>query len=107
MEDEEIRQEADMAALNARLAAAETENRLYRIAPGMGVSPAAVPYLAKLCPAAEADDDAVRDALEKVLEDLPGLRAAPAPAPKSGFRIGAGAAPARDDNDLLRAAFGL
>lgn len=107
MEDEEIRQEADMAALNARLAAAETENRLYRIAPGMGVSPSAVPYLAKLCPTAEADDDAIRDALEKVLEDLPGLRAAPAQAPRPGFRIGAGAAPAPNDNDLLRAAFGL
>ena len=105
MEEEEIQE--NLAALNARLAAAETENRLYRIAPGMGVSPKAVPYLARLCPSAGEDDDAVRDALEKVLEDLPGLRTAPDPAPRSGFRIGAGAIPARNDNDMLRAAFGL
>lgn len=93
--------------LNARLAAAETENRLYRMGPEMGVSPAAVPYLAKLCPAAEMEEDALREAIETILRDLPGLRTTQSNAEKTAFRIGAGAVPAQNDDALLRAAFGL
>lgn len=109
MEEENVLQETepDVGELSVRLAAAENENRLYRLAPGLGVSPAAVPYLARLCPDAGADDDAVRATVEKLLADLPGLREAPAPAPKAGFRIGAAPVPAESDDELLRAAFGI
>lgn len=108
MDEENVLQEPepDASELSARLTAAENENRLYRLAPGLGVSPAAVPYLARLCPDAGTDDDAVRAAVEKLLTDLPGLRA-PEPAPKAGFRIGAAAVPAKSDDELLRAAFGI
>ena len=62
--------EIDRETLEARLAAAEAENRLYRLAPEMGVSPAAVPYLARLCPVREADGEAqTRAALEKRLAE--------------------------------------
>lgn len=108
--DEEIlerEQTPDVDALQARLSAAEAENRLYRLAPGLGVSAAAVPYLARLCPVSEGDDDAVRAALEKVLQDLPGLRASPGTGSSGGFRVGAGAAPAQSDDELIRAAFGI
>lgn len=97
----------DAEELNARLAAAETENRLYRMGTEMGVSPAAVPYLAKLCPATGLEDDALREAVETILRDLPGLRTRQAGAEKTAFRIGAGAVPVRNDDELLRAAFGL
>lgn len=98
----------DPEELAARLAAAETENRLYRLAPGLGVSAAAVPYLARLCPAEPgADDEAIRRALEEVLAALPGLREKPASGP-GGIRLGAGLSPAGDDEtERLRAAFGI
>ena len=100
--------EIDRETLEARLAAAEAENRLYRLAPEMGVSPAAVPYLARLCPVREADGEAqTRAALEKLLADLPGLRQTPGP-PSGGFRVGAGVTGSRNlDEELLRTAFGI
>ena len=97
----------DIGALQSRLAAAETENRLYRLAPNLGVSPAAVPYLARLCALDEGGEEEIRSAVEKVLTDLPGLRASPAPGKTAGFRVGAGAKPAKNGDDLLRAAFGI
>ena len=103
MEEEILDMAPERAELEARLAAAEAENRLYRLAPGLGVSPAAVPYLARLCPDPGEDDESARAALEQVLRDLPGLRAAPA----GGFRVGAGAPPIQGDDDLIRAAFGI
>ncbi len=105
MEEEIMEQPPDTAALSARLAAAEAEIRLYRLAPSLGVSPGAVPYLARLCPDPGGDDDAVKASLEKLLADLPGLRET---SRRPGFRVGAGVPQRRDADDaLLRAAFGI
>ena len=111
MEEEILEQvpeeDTEGQGLRQRLAAAEAENRLYRMAPDLGVSYAAVPYLARLCPPGEMDDEGVRAALEKILNDLPGLRRQTGE-PRRGFRVGAGAAGAKNaDEELLRAAFGI
>lgn len=83
-----------IAEANKKWLDAETTLEAYRIAPSLGVDPTALPYVLKMADTSnvikesKVDTDALKDAINKVLTDLPQLKADPE-ANAKGFKIGA------------------
>lgn len=105
-------QAAQKAAQDAQIQAAAT-----MAAVSLGISTNTIPYVLKMADLSAAvgedgklNDDAIKNALNKVLEDIPALK--PQAAGASGFvQVGVGGNPSQGaasaDNDALKAAFGL
>lgn len=101
-------------ALKAQLLQGRIESAASRQAFELGLEAKSVPYLVKMADFAQAvgddgmiDEEKVKSAVEKVLEDIPGLK--PSAAKNTGFvKVGA---QSTDDvpsyDDRLRRAFGL
>ena len=83
-----------IAEANKKWLDAETTLEAYRIAPSLGVDPTALPYVLKMADTSKVvkdskvDTDALKDAINQVLTDLPQLKADPEVNNK-GFKIGA------------------
>lgn len=94
---------------------AQIESKATLAAVGLGLDAKSIPYILRLADFSQATgsegeikEDAVKAALEKVLEDVPALK--PAPADQTGFvQVGAsgGSKQATNSDDALKAAFGL
>lgn len=94
---------------------AQVESKATLTAVELGLDAKSIPYVLKLADFSQAvgteggiKEDAVKAALEKVLEDVPALK--PAPADQTGFvQVGAsgGSKQTTNSNDALKAAFGL
>lgn len=109
-----IRQEAERArqeALNARM-----EKEALLLGAELGVDLKTMPYVIKMADLKDAAEDGningekLKEALGKVLEDVPQLKAAPSKEGQSGgFRFGApgGGGAGKTTDDQLKAAFGL
>lgn len=109
-----IRQEAERArreALNARM-----EKEALLLGAELGVDLKTMPYVIKMADLKDAAEDGningekLKEALGKVLEDVPQLKAAPSKEGQSGgFRFGTpgGSGAGKATDDQLKAAFGL
>lgn len=101
-----------IAEANKKWLDAETTLEAYRIAPSLGVDPTALPYVLKMADTSNAikdgkvDTDALKDAINKVLTDLPQLKADPEVNNK-GFKIGADNEQKSASNDELAKIFGV
>lgn len=102
-----------IAEANKKWLDAETTLEAYRIAPSLGVDPTALPYVLKMADTSNAikdgkvDSDALKDAINKVLTDLPQLKADPEINNK-GFKIGADNEQKKSaSNDELAKIFGV
>lgn len=102
-----------IAEANKKWLDAETNLEAYRIAPSLGVDPTALPYVLKMADTSNVvkegkiDTDALKDAINKVLTDLPQLKADPE-ANTNGFRIGADNEQSKGtSNDELARIFGV
>lgn len=94
---------------------AQVESKATLAAVELGLDAKTIPYVLKLADFSQAvgtegeiKEDAVKAALEKVMEDVPALK--PAPADQNGFvQVGAsgGSKQTTNSNDALKAAFGL
>ena len=94
---------------------AQIESKATLAAVGLGLDAKSIPYILRLADFSQATgsegeikEDAVKAALEKVLEDVPALK--PAPADQTGFvQVGAsgGSKQTTNSDDALKAAFGL
>lgn len=94
---------------------AQVESKATLTAVEIGIDAKSIPYVLKLADFSQAvgaegeiKEDAVKAALEKVLEDVPALK--PDPAGKTGFvQVGAsgGSKQTTNSDDALKAAFGL
>ncbi len=94
---------------------AQIESKATLAAVGLGLDAKSIPYILRLADFSQAvgaegeiKEDAVKAALEKVLEDVPALK--PDPAGKTGFvQVGAsgGSKQTTNSDDALKAAFGL
>ncbi|MGM9649227.1 MAG: hypothetical protein ACI3XY_04580 [Butyricicoccaceae bacterium] len=93
---------------------AQVESAAMMEAVSLGVDPKVIPYLIRLADTSQAvgqdgkvDSEAVKNALNKVLEDVPALKAQPQQS--SGFHIGASNEGNQNqtNEDALKAAFGL
>ena len=119
--EEKARKTPDPAALQAQIAQAnaaalqaQMENRAMVLAGELGLDIKTVPYVMKLADLSGAvvdgkvSDDKLKEAIGKVLEDLPQLKAK-TEAAGGGFRVGAGTSSTGDgaDEDALYAAFGV
>lgn len=118
--EEKARKTPDPAALQAQIAQAnaaalnaQMENRAMVLAGELGLDIKTVPYVMKLADLSGAvvdgkvSDDKLKEAINKVLEDLPQLKAK-TDAAGGGFRVGAGTGSTGEgaDDDALWAAFG-
>ena len=118
--EEKARKTPDPAALQAQIAQAnaaalnaQMENRAMVLAGELGLDIKTVPYVMKLADLSGAvvdgkvSDDKLKEAIGKVLEDLPQLKAK-TEAAGGGFRVGAGTGSTGEgaDDDVLWAAFG-
>ena len=102
-----------IAEANKKWLDAETTLEAYRIAPSLGVDPTALPYVLKMADTSQVvkegkvDADALKDAINKVLTDLPQLKADPEINSK-GFKIGADNEQKKSaSNDELARIFGV
>lgn len=101
-----------IAEANKKWLDAETNLQAYRIAPELGVDPTALPYVLKMADTSKAikdgkvDTDALKDAINKVLTDLPQLKASPEDNVK-GFKIGADNEKTTAQNEELARIFGV
>lgn len=102
-----------IAEANKKWLDAETTLEAYRIAPSLGVDPTALPYVLKMADTSQVvkdgkvDADALKDAINKVLTDLPQLKADPEVNNK-GFKIGADNEQKKSaSNDELARIFGV
>lgn len=101
-----------IAEANKKWLDAETTLEAYRIAPSLGVDPTALPYVLKMADTSQVvkegkvDADALKDAINKVLTDLPQLKADPE-ANNKGFKIGADNEQKKSSNDELARIFGV
>lgn len=90
-----------IAEANKKWLQAEVNLEAYRIAPSLGVDPTTLPYVLKMADTSKAtaegkvDTDALKEAIEAVLNDVPQLKVNPEVNNK-GFKIGA-------DNDAPKA----
>lgn len=94
---------------------AQVESKATLTAVEIGIDAKSIPYVLKLADFSQAvgaegeiKEDAVKAALEKVLEDVPALK--PDPAGKTGFvqvGTGGGNKETTNNDDALKAAFGL
>ena len=100
--------QAQAAAQQAQIQAAATI-----AAVGLGIDAKTIPYVLKMADLSqgedgEINDEALKTALNKVLEDVPALK--PAPAGQAGFvQVGAsgGSSQQQTTDDALKKAFGL
>lgn len=108
--------ERQIGDLRAQVLAAKLENAVTVAAVQAGVDAKAIPYLAKMADLSEAsgedgsvDPEKVAAAIQKVLDDIPGLK--PTAAAQRGFQVGGnggkGDNPPKADDAALRRAFGL
>lgn len=112
----------DVNALQTQLAQAQAsaqkaaiENAATMVAIGLGLDAKTIPYVLKMADLSQVsaqdgkiNDEAMKNALNKVLEDIPALK--PSTQQQSGFvQIGAGAGQKQQQttDDALKAAFGL
>lgn len=104
--------DTQIAEANNRWLEAETTLQAYRIAPELGVDPTALPYVLKMADRSavikdgSVDTDALKEAINKVLTDLPQLKADPE-ANTKGFKIGADNEQKATSNDDLARIFGV
>lgn len=83
-----------IAEANKKWLQAEVNLEAYRLAPSLGVDPTTLPYVLKMADTSKAtaegkvDTDALKEAIEAVLKDVPQLKASPEINNK-GFKIGA------------------
>lgn len=111
----------DLSALQSKLSAAEAsaltatmENKALLMASELGVDMKTMPYVIKMADlsavAAEGtvDEEKLKEAINKVLEDVPQLKAK-MDEDAAGIKVGAdtGSSSGAASNDKLRAAFGL
>lgn len=101
-------------ALKAQILQGKIESAAARQALGLGLEAKSVSYLVKMADLQDAvndegeiDEEKVKSAIEKVLEDVPGLK--PSATQNTGFvKVGAqGGNPDPSHDDRLRRAFGL
>ena len=96
--------QAQAAAQQAQIQAAATI-----AAVGLGIDAKTIPYVLKMADLSQViNDEALKTALNKVLEDVPALK--PAPAGQAGFvQVGAsgGSSQQQTTDDALKKAFGL
>ena len=108
-----LQQQAQQAQALAQQAMAEKEATLAAI--GLGIEAKTVPYVLRLADLSQVagqdgkiNEEALKNALNKVLEDVPALK--PSPEQAGGFRqIGASGSghPQSTTEDALKSAFGL
>lgn len=108
-----LQQQAQQAQALAQQATIEKEATLAAL--GLGIDAKTIPYVLKLADLGQVmgqdgkiNEEALKNALNKVLEDVPALK--PAPEQTGGFRqIGAsgGGQPQQTTEDALKSAFGL
>lgn len=109
-----MQQELAQAKLSAQQAEIKTAATLAAV--GLGIDPKTVPYILKMADLTGAmgqdgrlDDEAVKNAIRKVLEDVPALK--PSNAGNAGFmQVGAGGSSnnqQQNNEDALKKAFGL
>ncbi len=108
-----LQQQAQQAQALAQQATIEKEATLAAL--GLGLDAKTIPYVLKLANLGQVmgqdgkiNEEALKNALNKVLEDVPALK--PAPEQTGGFRqIGAsgGSQPQQTTEDALKSAFGL
>lgn len=101
-------------AAQHQLTAAKVENSATMIAVELGLQPKTVPYVLKMADLAKTvkddgtiDEEAVKNAINKVLEDVPALK--PSNTGSNGFiQVGAkGGGNQTNNEDALKKAFGL
>lgn len=118
---EKAKNQPDVAAIQSQLTQAQTEAQEAKIqnaatltAVSLGIDAKTIPYVLKMADLSQAmgqdgkiNDEAVKNALNKVLEDVPALK--PQAQDASGFQIGApgGAQQSAPGEDALKKAFGL
>ena len=118
---EKAKNQPDAAAIQSQLTQAQTEVQEAKIqnaatltAVSLGIDAKTIPYVLKMADLSQAmgqdgkiNDEAVKNALNKVLEDVPALK--PQAQNASGFQIGApgGAQQSTPNEDALKKAFGL
>lgn len=109
-----MQQELAQAKLSAQQAEIKTAATLAAV--GLGIDPKTVPYILKMADLTGAmgqdgklDDEVVKNAINKVLEDVPALK--PSNAGNTGFmQVGAGGNSSnqqQNNEDALKKAFGL
>lgn len=114
-------QQPDVAALQDQATQAQAaaqqaaiENRAILTAIELGIDAKTVPYILKMADLSQVmgqdgkiNEEGLKNALNKVLEDVPALK--PVPAQAGGFQIGAGGGGQQQQttDDALKAAFGL
>lgn len=106
--------QTQLTQANAAALQAQMENRAMVLAGELGLDIKTVPYVMKLADLSDAvqdgkvSDDKLKEAIGKVLEDLPQLKAKTESA-AGGFRVGAGASSTGEgaDDDALFAAFNV
>lgn len=119
--EEKAKNQPDVAAIQAQLSQAQTAEQEARIqsaatltAVSLGIDAKTIPYVLKMADLSQAmgqdgkvNDEAVKNALNKVLEDIPALK--PQAQNASGFQIGAsgGGQQTTANEDALKKAFGL
>lgn len=103
--------------LKAQILQGKVDSAISKAATELGIAAANVPYVTKLADLTGATNDKgevdakkVKEALEKVLTDVPAFKATTEPEKQKGFQVGGkGADPDKADEaeKRLRAAFGL
>lgn len=118
---EKAKNQPDVAAIQSQLTQAQTAAQEAQIqsaatltAVSLGIDAKTIPYVLKMADLSQAmgqdgkvNDEAVKNALNKVLEDVPALK--PQTQNTSGFQIGApgGGQQSTPNEDALKKAFGL
>lgn len=105
----------ELTQTKAALQQSQVENAAVMAAFGLGIDAKTVPYVLKMADLGgvmgqdgKINDEAMKNALNKVLEDVPALK--PQSQQATGFQIGApggGNQQTTTDNDALKKAFGL
>lgn len=106
--------QSELAQTQAALQRPQAENAAMMAAFGLGIDAKTVPYVLKMADLSGAagqdgkiNEEALKNALNKVLEDIPALK--PQAQPAKGFRIGApgGGQQTTANDEALKKAFGL
>lgn len=106
--------QSQLAQAQAALQQSQVENAAAMAAFGLGIDAKTIPYVLKMADLGgvmgqdgKVNDEALKNALNKVLEDVPALK--PQAQQTPGFRIGApgGGQQTTTTDDALKKAFGL
>lgn len=106
--------QSQLAQAQAALQQSQVENAAAMAAFGLGIDAKTIPYVLKMADLSgvtgqdgKVNDEALKNALDKVLEDVPALK--PQALQATGFRIGAsgGGQQTTTTDDALKRAFGL